>query len=120
MRGEEQMKRKLVTMLLACVMLANAGCTQNPPVNENGETVSSNVEEQVTEETTESTDAEAEENFEVIDISDDAVLKNLPTSWTTSAARSVTNTRPRSLTATGHGRTIGRNSYTITGRTYAC
>ena len=75
------MKRKLVTMLLACVMLANAGCTQNPPVKENGETVSSDVEEQVTEETPESTDVEAEENFEVIDISDDAVLKNLPTSW---------------------------------------
>ncbi len=76
------MKKRLVSLLLAMTMVTTVvtGCKNDvPPAGEG--TVSENVEEQGTEAATEATEASVEDNTEVLDISDDAVLKDLPTEW---------------------------------------
>ena len=76
------MKKRLVSLLLAMTMVTTVvtGCKNDvPPAGEG--TVSKNVEEQGTEAATEATEASVEDNTEVLDISDDAVLKDLPTEW---------------------------------------
>ena len=76
------MKKRIVSILLAMTMVTTVvtGCKNDvPPAGEG--TVSENVEEQGTEAATEATEASVEDDTEVLDISDDAVLKDLPTEW---------------------------------------
>ena len=78
------MKKRIVSMLLACAIVVASGCTQATVPADTG-SVSSDAGDQGSENTTENASEEAAESASeepgVLDISDDAVLKGLPTSW---------------------------------------